>query len=175
MQIQRLSLLLASLAAASYAWSASPPRLTVEVTPAVAALQPLAEGRRLLRLPALEFQFGVNASCGPDQAVASVSISIADTRKTLGAEAFRDNAVVNATVALPARQIAPVAVDGFCPASQTESSSLLIQGAVTAHLSLRCASADGDSIAYTSQSLDVTVVCDTDSADQGAEADSTDR
>ena len=175
MQIQHPSLLLLSLATVSVAWSASPARLTVEVPPAVAALQPLAEGRRLLRLPALEFQFGIDANCGSEQAVASVSISIADTRKTLGGEAFRDNAVVNATVALPARQIAPIAVDGFCPASQTESSSLLIQGAVTAHLSLRCASADGDSISYTSQSLDVTVVCDTGASDQGTAADSTDR
>lgn len=175
MQIQRSSPLLALLAVAPVAWPAGPARFAVEVPPAVAALQPLAEGRRLLRLPTLEFQFGIDASCGTDQAVASVSISIADTRKTLSAEAFRDNAVVNATVTLPARQIAPIAVDGFCPESQTESSSLLIQGAVTAHLSLRCASADGDSISYASESLDVTVVCDTGSSDQGTEADSTDR
>lgn len=175
MQFQRSSLFLAAMALAGHAWPAGPPRVVVEVAPAVASVQPLAEGRRLLRLPALEFEFGIDASCGPDHAVASVSISIADTRKTLSDGEFQDNTVTNATIRLPARQIAPIAVDGFCPEAQSESSSLLIQDAVTAQVSLRCAGAEGESITYASRSLDVTVVCDASPATQGSESDSTDR
>jgi hypothetical protein len=175
MQIPRLSLLLATMALAVVAWPAGPARLVVDVAPAVASIQPLAEGRRLLRLPALEFAFGIGAGCGPDQAVTSVSISVADTRKTLSGAEFRDDAVTNMTVRLPARQIAPIAVDDFCPETQSESSSLLIRDAVTAQVSLRCASAEEESITYASQSLDVTVVCDAGPEAQGSESESTDR
>ena len=175
MQFKRSFLLLAAMALAGLAWAAGPPRLMVEVAPAVALIQPLAEGRRLLRLPDLDFEFGIDASCGPDHAVASVSISIADTRMTLSGAEFQDDAFANATIGLPARQISPIAVDGFCPEAQTESSSLLIHDAVTAQVSLRCASAERESITYTSQSLDVTVVCDTSPEAQGSEPDSTER
>lgn len=174
MQIQQSSLLLAAMALASVAWPDSPARLVVEVPPAAASIQPLPAGR-LLRLPTLEFEFAIHASCGPDQAVASVSISVADTRKTLSGAEFEDAAVVNTTIGLPARQISPIVVDDFCPDTQGENSNLLIRGAVTAQVSLRCASADGDSITYASQSLDVTLVCDANREDQGSEAVSTDR
>ena len=174
MQVQRLSLLLASFAIAGAALPDSPARLTVEVPPALAPIQPLAEGRRLVRLPALDFEFGIQASCGPGLAVKSVSISIADTRKTLAGADIPEDAIINTLVSLPARQLAPIAVDGFCPETAA-GSSLLLHDAVTAHVSLRCAGDGGDSITYSSQSLDVTLVCDPGPEDQGDAPASTDR
>ncbi len=175
MQVQRLSLLLAAIAMAGAAWPSGPARLEVEVPPAVASLQPLAEGRRLVRLPALEFEFAIQASCGPDEAVKSVSISIADTRKSLADTDIPAGEPINTMVRLPARQLAPIAVNGFCPETAVTGSSLLLRDAVTAHVSLRCAGDDGDSITYSSQALDITLVCESDPEPQGDAPASTDR
>ena len=97
--------------------------LTITVPPALAPIQPLAEGRSLVRLPALEFEFGIEASCGPERAVKSVSISVADTRKTLESDEIPLGETVSTAFTLPARQLAPVAVDGFCPESQVAGST----------------------------------------------------
>ena len=175
MQVQRLSVLLAAIAIAGVAWPGDAARLMVDVPPAVASIQPLAEGHRLVRLPTLEFGFGIQASCGPDQTVKSVSISVADTRKTLSSADLPEGATINTSVTLPARQLSPIAVDGFCPETAVAGSTLLLQDAVTAHLSLRCASDNGDSIMYSSQSLDVTLVCDIGPEAQGEVPASTDR
>ena len=175
MQIKRLSLFLAAIAMAGVVWPGDTARLTVDVPPSVASIQPLAEGRRLVRLPALEFEFEIHASCGPSQAVKSVSISVADTRKTLSSADLPEGATVNTTVTLPARQLSPIAVDGFCPETAVEGSSLLLQDAVTAQISLRCAGEDGDSITYSSRSLDLTLVCDNGPEAQGDVPASTDR
>ncbi|MDJ0906081.1 MAG: hypothetical protein QNI96_08695 [Woeseiaceae bacterium] len=174
MQFQRLSLLLASFTLAGIAWPGSQPTLTIIVPPAVAPVQPLAEGRRLVRLPALEFEFGIEARCGPEQAVRSISISVADTRKTLESDDIPEVSIVSTAVTLPARQLAPVAVDGFCPESQVAGSSLLLRDAVTAQVSLRCTGEDGDSITYASQPLDVTLVCEIDPDVQGVAPASSD-
>lgn len=175
MQIQRLSLLLALFAMTGVAWPSGPARLAVDVAPAVAPIQPFAEGHRIVRLPALDFQFDIQASCGAGKAVKSVSISVADTRKSLDGADIAEGASVNAVVSLPARQIAPVVVDKFCPATAVGGDSLLIRDAITAHVSLRCASEDGDSIIYSSESLDVTLVCGSDPEPQGDAPASTDR
>ncbi len=174
MQIQRLSLFLLSLALAGIAWPDGQGTLTITVSPAAAAVQPLAEGRSLVRLPALEFEFGIEARCGPAQAVKSVSISVADTRKTLESADITEGSVASTVVTLPARQLAPVAVDGFCPESQVGGSRLLLRDAVTAQVSLRCTGEDGDSITYASQSLDVALVCEIETEAQGVAPASTD-
>jgi hypothetical protein len=175
MQIQRLSLLLAAIAMAGIAWPSGPARLVIDVPPAVAPIQPFAEGHRIVRLPALDFEFGIQASCGPGKAVKSVSISVADTHMSLDDADLREGTGGNAVFRLPARQIAPVVVDGFCPATAAAGDSLLIRGAITAHLSLRCASEVGDSITYASQLLDVTLVCEAGPEAQGDAPASTDR
>lgn len=174
MQIQRLSLILAPFVLAGIAWSSGLATLTITVPPALAPIQPLAEGRSLVRLPALEFEFGIEASCGPERAVKSVSISVADTRKTLESDEIPLGETVSTAFTLPARQLAPVAVDGFCPESQVAGSSLLLRDAVTAQVSLRCTGEGGDSITYASQSLDVTLVCEIDPEVQGVAPASTD-
>ena len=175
MQIQRLSPLLAAVLPAGIAWPGEPATLTVTVPPPAAAVQPLAEGRRLVRLPALQFEFGIRASCAPNQAVKSVSISVADTRKTLAGADIPQDEWVSTAVTLPARQLAPVVVDGFCPEPQDADSSLLLRDAATAQISLRCTGEDGDSITYASQSLDVTLVCESGQEVQGSAPASTDR
>lgn len=172
-----LCLLPATIALAGTAWPNAAAHLSVEAAPAVAAIQPLPDQRSLARLPALEFEFGILASCGPGQAATSVSISVADTRKTFAGEQVRGDSPITAAIRLPARQLAPVAVDGFCNQTSAEAGAdqVLIRDVVTAHVSLRCAGEAGESISYASKSLDVTLVCDVPLDDQGDASTATDR
>lgn len=152
----RLTLLIVLCAPA---WADVSGRLGFDAPPAFAPVKPLAEGRRLVRLPSLEFQLNIDAECAGDAVLQSVAISIADTRKTLDADALQDINGGAVSFAIPARQVSPVAVDGFCP-QDGNGTQLLVQDAVTAHLSLRCANGEEESITYASKGLDVMLECD---------------
>ena len=174
MQIQHISLVVVALGLAGVAWPGTSPRLAVDVPPAAAAVPPPVEGR-LVRLPALEFDFALDVSCAHDEAMKSGSISVADSRKTLTGNEIPDVMPFNVPVNLPARQIPPVAVDGLCSDTATGEggSPLLSQDVATAQVSLRCSGPDGDSIRYSSASLDVTLACEGET--QGSAPASTDR
>jgi hypothetical protein len=159
----RLTLLIVLCAPA---WAEVSGRLGVDADPALATVKPLAEGRRLIRLPSLEFELNIDAECGPDSVPKSVSISVADTRKTLNSDELRDINGGAVLFAIPARQVSPVAVDGFCP-QDGNGTQLLVRDAVTAHLSLRCTNEEEESITYASQGLAVMLDCDVpEEADQ---------
>jgi len=161
MIIRLILLFVSSLLLAGKAWPDAAAKLTVDATPAMVQVRPLAEGRKLIRLPALEFSFTIRAACALDTAAQSISISIADTRKTISgndiASAF-DQAII---FSVPARQVSPVAIDGFCPQSDDGDgqAELLVRDAMTAHLSLRCRSENGEEITYASRALDVILQC----------------
>jgi stage V sporulation protein SpoVS len=153
--ISRLTLLIVLCAPA---WAEVSGRLGVAADPALATVKPLTEGRRLIRLPSLEFELNIDAECTADSVPKSVSISIADTRKTLNGDELQDINGGAVPFAIPARQVSPVAVDGFC-AEDGNGNQLLVRDAVTAHLSLRCTNEEKESITYTSQGLDVMLEC----------------
>ena len=67
---------------------------------------------------------------------------------------------------MPARQVAPLPVNGFCLADGKGTKEVLVSDVVTVNLSLRCANDEGASIPYASQALAVALSCDT--GDQGA-------
>lgn len=148
-------------------------RLSVMAQPAVAAIRPVATGRTLLRLPALAYEFDIEAHCGDAAAATSLSISINDTRMTLDREQLDNPDGAPVSVTVPARQVAPVAVDGFCTAAGTESEppQLLLRDTVTAHTSLRCTGDDREWITYASQGLDVALQCERAEPDQSDEID----
>lgn len=177
MDNKRYALLLAPFALAAAAWPDAAARLSVEAEPAVASVQHLPEGRGLVSLPPLEFEFGILASCGPDRTATSVSISVADTRTTLAGEQIRTGSPIVTALRLPARQLSPVAVDGFCRKTTNDAGAdrVLIEDAVTAHVSLRCAGDAGQSITYSSESLDVVLVCEPLPDDQGDASTATER
>ncbi|MDJ0813790.1 MAG: hypothetical protein QNJ23_08675 [Woeseiaceae bacterium] len=170
-------LLTAMIALSGSAWSGDTARLTIEAAPARATIQPLPEGRRLVRLPALEYEFGIHADCGTDAEATSVSISVADTRATLAGDQLRPEDPIAAVIRLPARQLAPVAIDDFCREAPDDAgeNQLLVSDAATAQISLRCADATGESITYASRSLDVTLECAAPADAQGTESAATDR
>ena len=136
--------------------------LGVAAQPAVAQIRPLSEGRKLVRLPALEYQLDIDTDCGGNAVAESVSISVNDTRMTLDGDHAANTAGEPVNFTVPARQVSPVAIDGFCmmenPGSQ--QGDLLIRDTVTVHLSLRCKGGEQEWITYASRGLDVTLRCD---------------
>ena len=139
--------------------------LHVNSQPAVAHIKPVAEGRRLVRLPAIEFVLIIAAQCAADAQADSVSISIADTRETLEGDMLANPAELLAEIRISSRQLSPLAIDGFCQATDgtvANSADLLVRDAVTAQVSLRCQNEGRESIVYASHPLDIRLRCAAD-------------
>ena len=172
MHCRLILLFLAMASTATPALSDTFSRIKVTSEPAAVEISPQATGRRLIRLPALEFSLTIEPQCESNMQVESISISVADTRARVTiAEA--DEAIVATTLTLPRHQTAPLPVVDFCQidADQNlDSRELLVRDAFTAHLSLRCSNDERQSIVYASQSLDLALHCK--STDQGPSADS---
>ncbi|MEJ2129048.1 MAG: hypothetical protein P8X81_09390 [Woeseiaceae bacterium] len=164
-----------AVAAAVIAAAEPGARLGIEAEPAVAKIRPFAEGRRLVHLPALEYQLNLDTHCGESAFVQSVSISVNDTQITLNSDHVANVAGEPVGFTIPARQVAPVAIDGFCVEEDSDSqqAGLLIRDTVTVHLSLRCKNETREWITYASRGLDVTLLCDVAEPDQSVT--STDR
>ena len=136
--------------------------LRVEFETPVASITPRTTDRPI-NLPSLTYVVRAEASCPDTQTAESVSISIADTRITVSpveAEAVEE------TIRVSNKQLGPVAVEGFClAASDSDTGSdtqdlLNIDGALTAHLSLRCVGENSETISYSTTPLNVTLSCD---------------
>lgn len=142
---------------------------TVTVTPRRA-------GRLALRLPSLTYTLTFTAYCEENWQPASVSISIADSRKSLDAEQLELAAVLALKLRVPSNQIAPVRIERFCirddqkdlqaddtgdnkePASADEN-TVIISAALSAQASLLCATDSEQSITYITKPLDVMLEC----------------
>ena len=146
-------------------------RLLVHAEPAVASISPQPGGRKFIRLPDLEFPLHIKASCGE-----SISVSIADSRKTISSEDFggedpggedpgsQDLPVavsLDTSVRIASRQIAPIAIRGFCVTGNEAPRSLLVTTALTAQFSLRCVRNDKHTIVFRARALDVVLNCET--------------
>ena len=170
---RRLLLVAAASLAAMPAQTDNPSGISIETSAAIAVIRPVPESRRLIRLPALNYDLRVAATCEAEQQVNSVSISIADTNRTIDGSAFSNGEAVEIELTVPDRQSSPVVVDGFCrdsASSETSPETTSIEGAVTAHVSLRCAGEDQESIVYVSEPLGVTLQCERDQAPSDSSA-----
>lgn len=158
----------ATILFAPFGWAENAANLGVDADPAVVTIKPLAEGRRLIRPPALEFLLRIDAQCDANAEIASISISIADTQKALSATDLSEAVPIATRITIPARQVSPIAVENFCPMeSPAAGGKLVVRDALTAHVSLRCRSETGESITYASRALDVMLHCDVAADIQG--------
>ena len=164
MLIRPVSLLPLLVLAAGASRAETAALLEVAVEPANAVVRPLPPGRKLVRLPELEYRISIKARCAENYTVESISIGIADSRRTLGSDELVDPDAIVVDFTVPARQVAPLPVDGFCLAEGDGEQQLLVDDAVTAHVSLRCSNDVETSITYASRPLAVAVSCAT--ADQ---------
>ena len=134
-------------------------RLRVHAEPAVAVLTLQQAGRSLVRLPDVEFRLSLSTHCANGGQPESLSITIADTRMNLRAEELEAPRKFDITMRIPARQIAPLALQEFCIDPAFEGDSVLITSAMAVQASLRCSRGDDHSIVFAAEALDIRVDC----------------
>lgn len=141
--------------------------LNVSANAPTVSVAPRNAGRNFMRLPTLEYVFEISAKCADGRLPKSISLSVADSRKSLVAEQIALDGPTELSLQVPANQIAPLAVENFCIAdggddstvdadSQTE---LSVSSALSAQASLLCEGADDTAMTYVSRPLDVSLVC----------------
>ncbi len=131
-------------------------------------LAPRDPGRNFVRLPTLEYQFEVHTQCSDSRSPESLSLNVADTRKSLQADKIVSNGPTEISLRIPASQIAPLVVEGFCVAPVEEGgdgiseapTKITIPAALSAQASLLCAGDEDKAMTYVSRTLDVSLVCD---------------
>ena len=127
--------------------------------------------RNFLRLPTVTFAFRIDAACIETLQPVSLLLSVADTRKSLRSDEINGNTKTEVALKIPASQIAPVAIQGFCEDNsprenqdgrrqpQQNLQEITITAALSAQASLRCANETDEQTVYTSVPLDVILVC----------------
>ena len=136
-------------------------KLRVKFETPVASILPRTTDRPI-KLPSLTYVLRAEASCPEPQTAESVSISIADTRITISPG---ESEAVEETIRVSNKQLGPVAVEDFCLANSdsdpdSDAQDLLqIEGALTAHMSLRCIGENSETISYSTAALNVTLSC----------------
>jgi len=151
----KLSILLPAL----YFLSGDTDRIVVEAGHALAAIPVQAHGRNLLNLPELEFPLSISAHCANGGQPDSISIAVADTRKTIRGQDLLATPPIQTTVRVAARQIAPLALREFCVEGSPAGESRLLASALTAQISLRCIRGEQQSIVFDAAPLDVELSC----------------
>lgn len=168
-------LVVAAAGVANNAKSDALGRIIVEASAALVEIEPSAndraDDRRVIALPSLEFAMTIEPLCAPEMHTESISISVADTRKTYSANDVDGKKMLAVVLTIPQWQISPLTVEEFCLSEERDDNAvgvLRIHDAFTAHLSLRCAGDNSRSIVYASQSLDLDLQCQSGDDDSGA-------
>jgi hypothetical protein len=132
----------------------------------------LAAGNEYIVLPELEFKLTIDAACPAGASVESLSVSVADTRRTLNGKNI--DGAVETTLSLPRRQSARLRIEDFCRQDDEPkgSESRVVADVFTARLSLRCALDDKHSIVYATLPLDVRLECEAETNPDGYQDDS---
>ncbi|MDH4046865.1 MAG: hypothetical protein OEW68_18135 [Gammaproteobacteria bacterium] len=148
--------------------SAEPARLLLSADTPSASVSPRNRERSPLNLPDLEFRFTIEAYCDQALVPASLSLAVADTRRSFHAGQIDSGEMQSVPLRVPAKQIAPVVIENFCVASgadestdslQASKSTITIRSALSAHASFLCQGDSDHSMTYASTSLDIVLVC----------------
>ena len=134
-------------------------RLRIDAEPAVAVLTMQPGGRVLVNLPDLEFPLSISPHCAEGGQPESLSITIADTQRTLRREDLQSAASIDVSMRVSANQLAPFALRGFCVDPTSEGRSMLLTAALAAQVSLRCTRDEQQSIVFAAEPLDIRVDC----------------
>jgi len=141
-------------------------RLSVHAEPAVATIARRAGGRRLTQPPELKFDLHIRTRCARGWLPESVSISVADTKKTISGEELLSESSIETSILVSPRQLAPIALQDFCVIGDSAQQSLIVTTALTAHVSLRCAREDDQTIVYSAKALDILINCEIETQSQ---------
>ena len=134
-------------------------RLRIDAEPAVAMLTMQPGGRALVNLPDLEFRLSISPHCARGGQPESLSITIADTQRSVRREDLQSAAPIDVSVRVSANQLAPFALRGFCVDPAAEGRSMLLTAALAAQVSLRCTRDEQQSVVFAAEPLDIRVDC----------------
>lgn len=155
-----LSRPLVLIAASVAAMPASADNLVLSPDTPVVSVSTRPAGRNFMRLPNLEYAFRIEAHCSADDSPKSVSLSIADTRISLGTDSLANEGPIEISVEIPAGQIGPVATSDFCVVGASGNERLRIASVLSAQASMLCGEDDDGTMTYASAALDVVVDCE---------------
>lgn len=134
--------------------------LTLHAAEASAYLLPGPEGVSERALPSLQLALTAAFACPADAAADALTFSIADTHKRVDGAEIADATTFETVLNVPASQLAPVAIAGFCSGeSAGDSPVMLLPGVATAQVSLRCRSESAISVYFASRALAVRLTC----------------
>ncbi len=147
-------------------------RLMVDIGAALVEVGTRPSGRRPIRLPDLEFAVRLEPQCAAGTDADSISISVADTRLSIGRQTLAEQSVIEITIRVPRKQLGPLVVEDFCVTGDGAISDAVmhVRDALTAQMSLKCADDSRQSIIYKTEALAIMLVCETPAADQVPEA-----
>ena len=147
--------------------------LTISAAPPVVTIEPRNPRSNSVRLPSVEYVFEIRPQCADPFDAGSVSLTVADSRRTLSADDLEQDAASEIRLTVPSGQIAPVPLSDFCIAQESAdaptmtdgATALTIPAALSASASLLCVSDSEQTMTYASASLDVELVCNSDNGD----------
>ena len=123
-------------------------------------------GRDFISLPTLRYVFEITQRCRSGFEPASLSLSVADTRRSVTPDALSAPAPIALEMTIPAGQIGPIAIADFCVAqadaavlTQGPVETLRIPAVLSLQAALLCAAETDSHMLYASSSLDVTLNC----------------
>lgn len=152
--------------------------LTVAADAPAVTLAPRNPGRSFVRLPTLDFKFEIRTECSDERLPGSLSLNVADTRKSLPADKIVRDGPTEVSLRIPAGQIAPLVIQDFCVVQAEEDGNeiseaqtqITIPAALSAQASLLCEGDEDKAMTYASRPLDVLLVCERPPGD-GSPAD----
>ena len=122
-----------------------------------------ADGRNFIRLPALQYTVRVGVACAEGSKPKRLSLNVADTRVLLDEDEVAADTTFDVPLLIPASQIGPIAVEGFCVAESTglgdTIETMTVPSVLSIQASLLCTGDSGDEMDYASTALDVTLEC----------------
>lgn len=122
------------------------------------AVEPRVARLRLISLPVLEFALRAVYRCTGEPV--ALTLSIADTARSIDRDELRDRRAAEVTLQVPASQVAMADSGKFCISGDPESADELhVDGFTTAAASLRCNDDGIVTVHYSSVPLNVRMTC----------------
>ena len=113
--------------------------LTVHAVEATSQIERRDKDHQRTRLPSLELTLHAAFTCPADTTADSLTVSISDTHRRYDFDKDGEITSLEASLRVPAEQIAPVTAPGFCINDEAaDDQGLLLPGIATAQVSLRC-------------------------------------
>ena len=136
--------------------------LTLDALEATSQIERRDKDHQRTRLPSLELIVNASFNCPADTTADSLTVSISDTHRHYGFEKDTETTSIEASLRVPAEQIAPVVAPGFClnDGAADDEGFLRLPGIATAQVSLRCRKeADISSVHFASVVIPLRLDC----------------